>query len=172
VASGSNDSNCASGNTTGWASYTFNVATAGNRKIWARTLAASTSQDSFCFQLDNLPIEQWSIPSNAAWQWNEVEEGTYSLSAGNHTLKFRYREINTKLDKVLITSDLGYVPSGMGPGAGGGAATATPLPPTPTPTATPGSGGSGNVYIEAESGNPLAPLSIASDTTASNAQFI
>ncbi len=182
VASGSNDTNCASGNATGWATYTFTTATARNHKIWARTLAVSGSTDSFCFQLDNNAIEQWSVPTNAAWQWNEVKDGTYYLSAGNHTIKFRYRETNTKLDKVVITSDLAYVPTGTGPGSGGGTGpTATPVPPTatraaatstPTATPTPGSGGSGNYYLEAEAGSPAAPLSVANDSAASNGQYI
>jgi hypothetical protein len=182
VASGSSDTSCTNGNATGWATYTFNIATAGNHKIWARTLATSGSTDSFCFQLDGQPIDQWAVPTNANWQWNVVEDNTYTLSAGNHTIKFRYRETNTKLDKVLITSDLNFVPTGTGPGTG---PTATPIPPTATPTRTPTpgpatatptptpiSGGSGNTHLEAEAGVFTAPMLAASDAGASNGQYI
>jgi hypothetical protein len=190
VASGSSDTSCTNGNATGWAIYTFNIATAGNHKIWARTLATSGSTDSFCFQLDGQPIEQWSVPTNAAWQWSVVKDNTYNLSAGTHTIKFRYRETNTKLDKVLITNNLNFVPTGMGGGIG---PTATPAPPTATPTRTPTPGpatatptrtptpapatatatpSAGNTYLEAEAGVFTAPMVAASDASASNGQFI
>jgi hypothetical protein len=34
----------------------------------------------------------------------------YTLAAGTHTLRIKQRENGTKLDKLLITNDLTYVP--------------------------------------------------------------
>lgn len=186
VQTGSSNTNCSSGGG-GWASYTFTVAQAGVHRIWARTLAPNGSTDSFCFQLDNGNVSVWSVPTGPNWRWNIVRNTTFNLSAGQHTLRFRYREIKTKLDKVLLTTDLGFVPSGVGPGggptstpaptvtpsntptpAGSPTATNTPAPATPTLTPAPAA----NVYIEAESGGLLAPLTIGNDPAASGGQFI
>ena len=41
-------------------------------------------------------------------------EPAYNLSAGSHTLYIKHRETSTTFDKILITSDLGYVPTGLG----------------------------------------------------------
>jgi hypothetical protein len=196
VPSGSSNTTCNANSSAGWASYTFNVAQAGVHRIWARTLAQTGSSDSFCFQLDNGSVSTWSVPRATDWQWNPVRNTTFNLSAGVHTIRFRYREINTRLDKVLLTTDLSYTPSGFGPGSGptptpvatatptltpvpGSSPTPTQIPTstqtpvptlTPTSTATPAPGQ--DQYIEAESGSLLAPLSIGSDSAASGGQFI
>ena len=36
---------------------------------------------------------------------------TFSLSAGSHTLEFRGRETNTRVDRVIVTNDLSFVPN-------------------------------------------------------------
>jgi hypothetical protein len=169
-ASGAASAECTTAVTGGWASTTFNVAQAGTHKFWGRTLAADTGRDSMCFQIDNEPIVRWTTSVDPAWKWNVISDTTFVLSAGQHTLKFRYREVNTQLDRVIITSDLNFVPSGLG----GGSTSPTPTPgptSTPLPTATPSSS-AGNYWFEAESGAPTSPLISASDATASNGQFI
>jgi hypothetical protein len=171
-ASGAASAECTAAVTGGWASTTFNVAQAGTHKLWGRTLATDTGRDSMCFQIDNEPIVRWTTSVDPAWKWNVISDTTFALSAGQHTLKFRYREVNTQLDRVIITSDLNLVPTGLG----GGASSPTPTPgPTSTPipaaTATPG-GTPGNYWFEAEAGAPTSPLVAAADAAASNGQFI
>jgi hypothetical protein len=39
---------------------------------------------------------------------------TFNLTGGSHTLTIAYREDGAKLDKVLVTNDSGFVPSGAG----------------------------------------------------------
>jgi hypothetical protein len=171
-ASGAASAECTAAVTGGWASTTFNIAQAGTYKFWGRTLATDTGRDSMCFQIDNQPIVRWTTSVDPAWKWNVISDTTFALSAGQHTVKFRYREVNTQLDRVIITSDLNFVPTGLG----GGSSSPTPTPgPTSTPipaaTATP-SGTSGNYWLEAESGAPTSPLVAAADAAASNGQFI
>ena len=62
-----------------------------------------------------------SAPS-ASWQWTKLNgrKGTanpcttnprvFSLSSGTHTLTFRARERNTKLDRLFITNQATAVP--------------------------------------------------------------
>ena len=38
----------------------------------------------------------------------------YSLTAGPHTFTVKQRENGTKLDRILITDDMAYVPQGSG----------------------------------------------------------
>jgi hypothetical protein len=38
----------------------------------------------------------------------------FDLSMGQHTLNIAYREAGAELDKILITSDANYVPTGEG----------------------------------------------------------
>jgi len=50
------------------------------------------------------------------WQWTRVnspESGNprqFSLTAGNHTLRFRSREANTILDQIFVTSSVSSTP--------------------------------------------------------------
>ncbi len=120
--------------TTGWATFAFNIGAPGTYKIWARTIAPHTGADSFCMKIDGQPVSTWTVPNSTAWAWNTVGGLNTVFASGPHTLRIRYRELRAKLDKVVITSDAAFVPTGLGP-AEPSAATATP-PVTPAPDAT------------------------------------
>jgi hypothetical protein len=57
------------------------------------------------------------------WVWDRVSHRTgaapgegvtlmqYALAAGTHTLQIKQRDDGTKLDKILITNDLNYIPA-------------------------------------------------------------
>jgi len=38
----------------------------------------------------------------------------YSLGVGQHTLVIKHREDGAKLDRILVTNDMAYVPQGQG----------------------------------------------------------
>jgi hypothetical protein len=67
---------------------------------------------------------------------------TFSLSAGTHTVRFRGREANTKLDRIFITNDL-----------------------TANPT-------SFTQYLEAESATLGSPMKAVADSTASGGSYV
>jgi hypothetical protein len=191
---------CTTAVTGGWAETTFTLPAAGAYRVWARALAPTSATDSFCIQLDGAPAVTWAPAIDPAWRWHVVTGLPTTLSAGTHTLRVRYRETGTKLDKLIVTTDLALVPTGLGPGTSTAtatpsaptstatptvlAATATPVAPTATPTvlaatATPGAPTAtatsvpvGPIYIEAESGVIVAPFVVATDPTAVGAAHI
>lgn len=124
---GNNSTTTAPG-ATGQATYSFTVATAGTFKIWGRVIAPSGNDDSFWVKVDSGAWIPWNnIARSTAWTWDEVHNSnagdtlmTYNLSAGSHTLTIAYREDGAKIDRILVTSDAAYTPSGPGEPIGGG----------------------------------------------------
>ena len=72
--------------------------------------------------MDGAAWINWNdIVASSAWQWGPVTNDAasdavvmFSLSAGTHTLTFAYREDGARLDRVLVTNDLAFTPSGLG----------------------------------------------------------
>jgi regulation of enolase protein 1 (concanavalin A-like superfamily) len=105
--------------TGGHATFPFIVTTAGDHKVWGRVIAPTTSDDSFWVRVDTQPWVQWNnIVNGTGWHWDVVHNSAagdavvlFNLAAGSHTLEIAYREDGTKLDRLLITNQLGLVPS-------------------------------------------------------------
>lgn len=102
----------------GTARFTVNITEAGTYSIWARHLSPNSSTDSFFVSVDNgvedifdTAESKWS--NN--WQWTQVngrdesddplvlDPRTFNLSAGQHTITFRGRDANTKLDQIVVS---------------------------------------------------------------------
>jgi len=103
----------------GRANYTFTVQTAGTYYIWGRCYALSGIEDSFFIQVDgSTDVLTWHLASQYhQWIWQKVShnfvEKSFNFSQGQHTLSVISREINARLDKVFITDDPNYIPSGV-----------------------------------------------------------
>jgi hypothetical protein len=116
----------------GYAQYTFNVPTGGSYVIWGRASAASTLDDSFFVKVDNGAYALWDVQFGT-WVWDMVNNRgvadpvIYSLGAGTHTLIVKQREDGAKIDRILITNDMGYVPQGTGELQQASAALLTPV---------------------------------------------
>jgi hypothetical protein len=111
----------------GKAKWTFNVPAAGNYYVWCRVLASSDSHDSF-FALpqgsspDVYDMAEGSWGPN--WQWTVLNgrAGTgvpltldpriVTLQSGSNMLELDGREVGSKVDKVVVTNDPNYVPTG------------------------------------------------------------
>ncbi|UYZ64948.1 PKD domain-containing protein [Hymenobacter weizhouensis] len=108
--------------TSGIARYNLSLAQAGTYKLWGRVIAPSTADDSFWVRVDGGSWIKWNyVEVGSAWHWDEVQNSDngnqvlqLSLAAGAHTLEIGYRDDGALLDKLLLTSDLTYVPSGAG----------------------------------------------------------
>jgi len=114
---------------TGWnpkkgeATYTINITSPGDYVIWGRKIAANGSDNSLFVQMDNGFEALWAIALSENWQWDavnhwgsgeefipEIDPVIFTLSAGEHTLKIKQREDGIKLDRLLITNNMSYVP--------------------------------------------------------------
>jgi hypothetical protein len=65
--------------------------------------------------VDDGAFAAWHTKKSTSWTWDSLKHGSSSdlvvyLEAGTHTLTIKQREDGTKLDKVLITGDLTYIP--------------------------------------------------------------
>jgi len=94
----------------------------GTETVFAQTIALAKKEGLGVFLLDPLTdIDTgedlaWHVPIGSVWTWNSVNGNeqdplVFNLSAGAHTLKISGREDGTKLDRLLITNDMAFVPS-------------------------------------------------------------
>ena len=107
----------------GYARYIITITTPGDYKICGRVQAPTSANNSYLVRMDDDPERTWTIPVTEPWAWDEVNHwgsGTetdpeidlviITLSAGEHVLTIKHRESGTKLDRLLITNDLTFVP--------------------------------------------------------------
>ncbi|GAA3804361.1 hypothetical protein GCM10022226_25300 [Sphaerisporangium flaviroseum] len=121
VASGNNSQSSAP--STGHATVTVNVPSAGTYKVMGRVVAPADTDDSFWVRVDGGAWVNWNdIAPGGSWHWANVTDdaasnalATYNLAAGDHSLTFAYREDGARLDRVLVTTDLALAPTGTGP---------------------------------------------------------
>lgn len=104
--------------------FTVDVATAGTYVIWGRVLAPLDTADSFFVSMDGANQDVYDVAEgkwSSKWQWTAVNgrgggapaaisQRRFTLTAGQHTIRFDGRELDTRLDKIEITNDLAYVP--------------------------------------------------------------
>ena len=105
--------------------YKFTVENAGTYKVWGRVKIDMDDEDAFWIKMDDENWVIWQdIEVGCKWHWDEVHDYqnnkqvmTYTLDAGPHTLVLTYGMDQTRLDKLLITNDLEYIPTEKGPRA-------------------------------------------------------
>jgi poly(beta-D-mannuronate) lyase len=135
----------------GYSTMSLN-ATGGSYALWFRTILPTTASNSFYYRIDAGTWVSWNVDANVSTTWTWRSVATITLSAGSHTLTVAYREGGSKLDRVLLTNDAAYVPTGMGEG-------------NITPEFD-------NLALEAESGTITSPMAVQSDALASGGQYI
>jgi len=85
-------------------------------------ISNSGEDDSFFASMDNGEYALWDtrMGGTETWVWDQVSDRGFSdpviyfLEVGVHTLVIKQREDGTKIDRILITNDMGYVPEGLG----------------------------------------------------------
>jgi len=72
-----------------WLSYNVNVVTAGTYHVSARVASVYTGM-KFHIEVDGKNVTgSITVPNTKGWQnWTTVTSGSFSLSAGAHTVKF------------------------------------------------------------------------------------
>jgi len=132
--------------------YTFNILEAGTYYIWGRCFALSQTQDSFFIGVDDSPtLMEWHLEQTYyTWLWQKVNDDEvvqdFYFNVGQHTLKIVKRDVDVRLDKILITNDPAYIPEGKEETM--------------------------ELRIEAESGMLESPMTTGDDSEASGGQYI
>ena len=137
------------GSSPGSARFDLHVGQPGNFLLWARAMGLGWDQNSFYVAIDGGPEFHYEIPQvNGQWTWgwdlvhpDLGNEAAFWLDAGSHSIRFRAREANARLDSIYLTNFPSGVPTNSQPCFGAAAftptPTATPTPTLPTPTYTP-----------------------------------
>jgi hypothetical protein len=97
-------------------SYRVDFTTTGNYIIWLRRYATSGARNSVFAGVDGVAVTGVdNTTSYNAWVWVKLT-GTVNVgSAGLHTVQVRRREAEYKADRIILTTDSGFTPSGNGP---------------------------------------------------------
>lgn len=118
----------------------------GDYTLWARVMGTGWAYNSFFVSIDGGPLFHYEISQfGGQWTWgwevvhaNNIPVMVLTLDAGTHTIQFKSREEQSRLDAVLLVNRSEYVPTYVW------VCGTTPTPPatytpttTPTPTVTP-----------------------------------
>lgn len=90
----------------------FNLKRLGIYSIYVRVRSTHNAHDSFWFSFDDGAYTYCQITGNVEYRWYKVSEVT--LGAGEHTMKFKSREMSVLIDKVILTQSSTFVPEGIG----------------------------------------------------------
>jgi CubicO group peptidase (beta-lactamase class C family) len=103
--------------------YQINFVATGSHYVWVRASGATKSDDSVHAGLDGNALSSadriTGVYANS-WVWSRTTlDGPVARinvkTAGVHTLNVWMREDGLRLDKLLLTLDSAYIPTGMGP---------------------------------------------------------
>ncbi|GDY22270.1 hypothetical protein LBMAG56_36170 [Verrucomicrobiota bacterium] len=111
----------------------------GTHYLWLRGIGPSGNDDSCHVGVDGTvaPTASNVIGFPASWTWARSRAGggvaTISIpTVGTHVVSVWMREDGLILDKLVLTTDPAYVPTGLGPVETSRGGTNTPPPPPPT----------------------------------------
>ena len=103
----------------GFAEYTFEISEAGDYKIWGRCFALSGLEDSFFIVVDDAADTlTWHLDADFynQWKWQKVSdffvEQVFTLDVGVHKIAVIKRDQNSRLDKLILTTDPAFEPVG------------------------------------------------------------
>ncbi len=112
--------------------YEVDITNTGSYVVWVRMFAATTDDNSIHVGLAGNPsASKMETLTVGSWVWTNVNTkgAVQSLgitAAGTNTIDIWMREDGTMIDKIILTQDGSFVPSGQGPAESprSGAATA------------------------------------------------
>jgi hypothetical protein len=88
-----------------------NITSGGAQTVWALVRAPNGSDNSIVLGLDGTLAASWSFGIGSTFTWQKLGS-TVSMSAGEHVINIAMREDGTEIDKILVTTDAGYTPTG------------------------------------------------------------
>lgn len=93
-------------------SFDLSVSGGGAFYVWLLGTGADSSSDSFFLQLDAAaPVQANLIQGH--WGWKKVGT-TLQIGDGLHSFKVKNRENGANIDKIILTKDKSFVPTGLG----------------------------------------------------------
>ena len=103
-------------------SFTVNLPESGDYYLWARAMGLGWSDNSFFISIDDGQEFHYEIQpvGETEWTWSwqrqpapppDYNEEPIFLDAGEHTIRFKSREGNARLDRILLTNDAFYAPN-------------------------------------------------------------
>ena len=102
--------------------YEVNFTHSGTHYVWIRGIGQSTKDDSIHMGLDGQELSSSDEISSlsTSWTWsNQTMDGPVATiqvtTPGTHTINLWMREDGTIIDKIVLTVNPSYVPSGTGP---------------------------------------------------------
>ena len=102
----------------GASKYSFTITESGNYYIWGRCYALSIIEDSFFMLMDgSADTLTWHLSVNYnTWEWQRVSHNRvvqqFNLDEGEHELIVIKRDLNARLDNLIITKDENFQPEG------------------------------------------------------------
>jgi hypothetical protein len=100
--------------------YEVNISQSGKYILWGRVKVLDKKDNSFFVQFNYGLKHYWEVAPGNHWHWDQVNNNAgldpviFNLIEGMNTINVILREDGTKLDKMLLTNDLNYVPSEKG----------------------------------------------------------
>jgi len=99
------------------ADFTFNIESPGVYYVWGRCYALSGTEDSFFIQFDEGQTLTWHLDTEYhVWKWQRIShnyvEQEFNFSQGEHTVALISRDVNSRIDKLFMTTNVNYIPTG------------------------------------------------------------
>ena len=100
---------------TGLASYSFQAPAAGSYTLWVRVKAVNDG--GFYIYDGKGRWTTWGAGNRATWTWVKVTDAysgsvvSFSLQQGSNTVQFGWMNENVQVDKIVFTTNPGYVPN-------------------------------------------------------------
>jgi hypothetical protein len=161
---------CSAASNNGTDTVSVSVPATTTYTVWARIKVPSTANDAMDLQIDKTTCfnvgGSSSIPANT-WTWVDYQNGatskpnTVSLTAGTHTLESIGTDAGVSVDRIILNSDPGCVPSGTGNNCASDSGTSVSVTPKSSGSTNP-SGGSTN-YSGGSQSNGSATSGAGSD---------
>ena len=105
-------------------SYDIDFVTAGTYKVWMYVNYDGHANNHSLIGMDGTEEFEFGSATFSSWHWNS-ESATVYVTADTHTFEIVMKEKYFYVDRIILTDDLSYTPSGTGPaessrGGGGG----------------------------------------------------
>jgi hypothetical protein len=92
--------------------FDLDVASGGTFSVWLLGTGRDSASDSFFVQIDGAtPVR--AVVTQGHWGWKKISS-TLMIGNGAHSLTVKNREDGASVDKILLTRDNNYTPTGLG----------------------------------------------------------